>query len=226
MSTRVRLEEYTALGDFIKESFERDQSTIVARKPKLDGAFLADFSNKLEAVKVLESGLVLTEEQKRTTVSLYEEATELNKKLNFLSSDMKDANLSSAAVTDLKTDLNKHNIEGAILKIESVKQFVVANTVILQEQGMDAGFVAELDAHKISLSAKNALQNKYMNDHKTLTDANRAEYKALYAYITRIATAGKLVFDRLVTKDEYTITKIVDRMRAAKRVAETAKTTS
>lgn len=219
MSSRIRNEEFTPLADFIKASFERDQSVIVAKKPKLNASFLSDFTTKLDQVKVLESGLVLTEEQKATTVLLYDEATELNKKLNFLSSYMQDAGLNSSAVSDLKTDLKKHNIEGAILKIESVKQFVSANKTLLEAEGMDNGFIAELDGHKISLSARNLEQNKFMDKHKTLTDANQAEYKVLYSYIAKIATAGKLIFDGTVVKDEYTVAKLLLRMRAAKKAS-------
>jgi|JI6StandDraft_1071083.scaffolds.fasta_scaffold57675_2 hypothetical protein len=217
MSTRIRKEEYTSLGDFVRASFVRDQATIMARYPKLNAAFLTDFTNKLEAVKSLESELVLTEEQKTATASLYAEAAVLNKELNFLKSYIAEAGLNADAVTALKDDLFKNNIEGAILKIEGVKQYVVAHAATLEAEGMAATFPATLDAHKVSLSAKNATQNSLMNNRKALTDASSAEYKALYGFITKIMTAGKLVFDGTVTKDEYNITRTVGRMRAYKQ---------
>ena len=216
MNLKIRKEEYSALGDFVKASFVRDQAAIIARFPKLNAAFLVDFTALLDEVKTLESDLVLTEEQKTATAALYTDARLLNKELNFLSAYMKSAGLSSSAVSDLKTDLTKNNIEGAILKIESVKQYVIANSAALIDEGMAADFKETLDTFKQSLSDKNALQNSYMNSRKALTDANKAKYSALYAYITKIVKAGKLVFDGSITKDEYTITKTVSRMRAAK----------
>ena len=63
MSLRIRKEEYTALGDFVRVSFVRDQAVILSRFTKLNAGFLVDFTAKLEEIKVLESGLVLTEEQ-------------------------------------------------------------------------------------------------------------------------------------------------------------------
>ena len=216
MNLKIRKEEYSALGDFVKASFVRDQAAIIARFPKLNAAFLVDFTALLDEVKTLESDLVLTEEQKTATAALYTDARLLNKELNFLSAYMKSAGLSSSAVSDLKTDLTKNNIEGAILKIESVKQYVIANSAALIDEGMAADFKETLDTFKQSLSDKNALQNSYMNSRKALTDANKAKYTALYAYITKIVKAGKLVFDGSITKDEYTITKTVSRMRAAK----------
>ena len=113
---KLRKEEYTTLGDFIKVSFERDLATITARYPKLNEAYKNQFVAKLEEVKTLESGLMLTEEQKNATQSLYQEVDVVNKELNFLSSYCKDAGISTEAVTDLKKLLAKGNVEGAVLK--------------------------------------------------------------------------------------------------------------
>jgi len=218
MSTRIRKEEYTALGDFVKASFVRDQATIKARYPKMDAAFLAGFTAKLDAIKVLESGLVLTEEQKATTASLYAEAGMLNKELNFLSSYIAEAGLNTDAVIALKSDLFKNNIEGAVLKMEGVKQYIVAHLAALEAEGMSASFPAALEAHKVSLANKNAAQNTIINSRKALTDASNTDYKELYAIITKIMDAGKLVFDGTITKDEYTITRTIGKMRAPKHV--------
>lgn len=217
MSTGIKKEEYSTLGDFIRVSFVRDQSVILVRYPRLDAVFLTKFTTQLEAVKVLESGLVLTEEQKAVTKQLYAESDELNLELNFLSSYITDAGLSPTIVSALKKDLKNDNIEAAVLKIESLKQYVVANSAVLEAEGMAAAYPTMLDDHKISLSAKNVLQNTIMNNRKSLTDANVEMYKDLYKYIGKIARAGKLVFATTVVKDEYIISKIVGRMRAAAR---------
>ena len=207
MNVKIRKEEYTALADFVRVSFVRDQAAIVARYPKLDASFLAAFDAKLNAVKILESGLQLTEQQKGVTASLYAEADVLNKELNFLVSYMKNAGLNSSAVSDLKSVLKSGNIEGSILKMESVKQFVVANKAALVDEGMNANFDVTLENHKNSLESKNTAQNDYINSRKTLTSENRAEYSSLYAMIVKIAKSGKLIFNGSVTQDEYTITK-------------------
>jgi len=209
-----RKEEYTTLGDFIKVSFVRDQPLIVARFPKMNAAFLTGFTGKLTEVRVLESGLVLTEQQKANKVSLDAEAAGLNKELNFLSSYFADAGLDTEVVSALKKDLSKGNIEGAVLKIESVKQYVVANQAALVAEGMAAGFAATMTGHKTSLEQKNTAQNSVLNSHKTLIDNNKDKYAELYGFIAKIAKNGKLVFDGTVTEDEYTISKIIKRMRS------------
>lgn len=101
------------------------------------------------------------------------------------------------------------------MKIKGVKQFIVVHQVALEDEGMAAGFVATLEAHKVSMAANNGLQNSSMNNRKVLTDANSGAYKALYAFIGKIAKAGKLVFDGTVIEDEYVIVKTIGRMRAA-----------
>jgi len=197
-------------------SFIRDQAAIVALFPKFDSVFMDAFTAKLAFVKGLESSLVMTEEQKTATASLYQTAADLNNQLTFLNSYIKDAGLNSVAVTDLKNDIFSRNIEGAILKTESVKQYVTSHQAALESQGMPADFASKLDDYKNKLAIKNGLQNQYMNSLKKLTEVNSAHYDELYGYISKISAKGKLVFKNTVTQDEYTISKTISRMRAAK----------
>ncbi len=213
MGFTVRKEEYSTLGDFIRTSFIRDQGEILARYPKLNVSFLAAFESKLERVKVLESTIVFTQEQKEATKGLHVAGEKLNKELNFLVSYMNKTKLSSDAVSDLKKDLHKKNFDGAVLKIEGVKQFVEKNSSILVPEGMSPGLPADLLAVKTNMATLNALQNKLMNDRKEITRVNKKEYKALYDFIAEIAEAGRLVFSDSNVKDEYTFSKIVHRMR-------------
>lgn len=215
MNANVRIEEVTAYGDFVFTSYNRDFDVIKSKFTKMDDAFKDGFITKLNFVKELESSLALTESQKGVTASLYEEAKRLNDDLNFLSAYFKDASLNAAIVTALKNDLFNGNIEGAILKIEGVKQFVVSNQTILVAQGMDAGFTSTLTDYKVSMTAKNKAQNELINNRKQLTNANQGHYEELLKMIRKIVRNGKLVFKGTVTQDEYTAVKVIQRMRAA-----------
>lgn len=216
MNVNLKKEEYTALADFVMTSFIRDQSQIMLRFPKLNETFLADFNAKLEEVKTLESVLVLTEEQKKTTTTLNQAADSLNNELNFLISYSNDADLNSEAISNLKKDLTKGNIEGAVFKIEGVKQYVQAHNAILEEQGMAADFAAQLEAYKTKLQSQNVLQYQLMNSRKSLTKVNIDQYKALYAYVVKILNAGKLIFNGTIIKQEYTLSKVVGKLRSKK----------
>jgi len=220
MNANVKIEEVAPYGDFVLTSYTRDFDVIKAKFPKMDNAFKEGFVAKLDFVKELESSLVLTESQKAVTESLYAEAKRLNTDLNFLSAYFADASLNTAIVTGLKNDLLNRNIESAILKIESVKQFVASNQAALIAQGMDANFADVLTDYKVSLTQKNNEQNELFNNRKQLTDANQVHYDELLKMIKKIVRNGKLVFKGSVTQDEYTTGKIVQRMRAAKKKAE------
>jgi hypothetical protein len=110
-----------------------------------------------------------------------------------------------------------HNIEGAILKIESLKQFITANQSLLEEEGMAKTFPAQLATHKTSFEAKNTDQSEYMKQVKKLTDDNKAHYDELYDFISKVANKGKLLFKDNRTKEEYNITKNLGKMRVARQ---------
>ena len=140
----------------------------------------------------------------------------MNEELNFLSAYFDDAGLNKGIITDLKTDLFNGNIEGAILKIEGLKQFVTIHQVDLIAEGMEANYVTRLGDYKTSMTAKNVLQNEIMNNRKELTERNVGHYDELKKMIRKILRNGKLVFANSVIKDEYTSSKVLQRMRAAR----------
>ena len=214
---RVRKEEYTTLADFMLPSFTRDIAIFQERFPKFNAAFLALFNAKTELVKELESSIIVTEKQKNATAQLYAEATTLNNELSFLKENFQDAGINTKIVTDLKNDLFSHNIEGAVLKIESLKQYITSNQTALEEEGMASNFAAQLATHKTSFELKNKDQSEYMKQLKTLTDDNEAHYDELYKYITKVAGKGKLLFKDSRIKEEYNITKNLSKMRTARQ---------
>lgn len=217
MGFSVRTEEYAPLGDFLMVSFVRDQAAIELRFKKLDSAYLGAFQNQLLVVKNLEGTLKLNEDQVNTTARLYAEADVVNKDLNFLSSYFKDAGLSTVAITELKKNLTRSNIEGALLQMKDLKQYIETNQAALEDEGMDAGYPAALEAQRVSMETLNTTQNSVLNDRKQLVNANNGDYKSLYGYIKTVAEKGKLVFKGTVVEDEYNITKLIGKMRAPKK---------
>lgn len=63
-----------------------------------------------------------------------------------------------------------------------------------------------------------------MNTLKVLHDANKGIYKELYDYISTIAEAGKIKYKGTVLADQYTISKIIDRMRSSNQGGSTPTT--
>lgn len=217
MGLHVNYEEYAPLGDFMMVSFVRDRPEMELKFTSLNVAYLGSFQEKLAKVKELEDKLNLTEEQKGVTKSLYEEAAVVNDELNFLSEYMRDVSLPTSAISVLKKSLHDGNIEGGLLELKALIQYVRVHQDRLKEKGMDANFPDDLNARMVSMAAKNTMQNKVMNLKKDLVLVNQEEYDALYAYISNVAKKGKVLYKGKGKEDEYVISKIIARMRAPKR---------
>ena len=215
MSFSIRIEEYTPLADIVLANFSRDLATITARYPKLNEAFKTSFTTKLEAIKTQEKKMVISQQQLAITKSLYQEADKLVEELIFLKDYIKDAGFDNAIVTALIHDLRSHNIEGACEKIETLKQYIVANQAPIEEQGMLASYPDELEIHKISLAKKNKDQKIIIDSGVVLTGNNNSQYTSLYNDIITITDKAKKVFKNTAYDDQYVISKILKSMRSS-----------
>jgi len=212
---KLLVEEYVPAGRFLINSFTRDRAELVGRFAEFTPAYLTAYSNKIEEVKTLEKTIVLTKAQQQATIDLYTAANTLNNDLNFVSFYFKRAKLDTKQITKLKADLAKRNIEGACDKIIGVQQYIVANRAALESKGMATGFPAALLVTKATLETKNELQNTVRNQKKTLYDNNKVVYDALYDYIITVANAGKIMYKGKSKVVEYTLSKIIARMRSS-----------
>lgn len=210
----IRIEEYTPLGDIILSNYNRDFTAISARYPKLNDAFKTAFTTKLEDIKTQEKNIVISEQKKETTISLYQESDALIEELLFVKDYIHDAGLNNTIVTQLIHDLRSHNIEGACDKIETLTQFIVANQAPIVEEGMAPEFPHKLEDHKTSLAQKNKDQKTTADSGVVLTGTNNINYADLYNDIVKISDKGKRVFKNTLFEDQYIISKILKSMRS------------
>jgi len=168
----------------------------------------------LKEVYLLEKSIVLSEEEKGVTKDLYNLSNEVNNEMNFLSFYFKHSGLDTKLITDLKKDLKNDNVEGATNKMSDVIQLATAKKAVLVSKGMADSFPDELAAKRDKLSMLNNLQNEKENKLKILHEANKEVYKELYAFISKISQAGKIFFKGKKKADEYTISKLIKRMRS------------
>ena len=217
----IKIEEYTPLADIILANFNRDFTTINARYPKLNNAFKTNFTAKLATIKTQEKKFVITQQQLAITKSLYDEADALVQELLFLKDYIKDAGFDNAIVTALIHDLRSHNIEGACEKIETLKQYILANQAAIEEEGMATTFPAALETHKTSLAQKNKDQKIIIDGGVVLTGNNNSQYTNLYNDIINISEKAKKVFKNTPYDDQYVISKILKSMRSSKKAAST-----
>jgi hypothetical protein len=210
----IRIEEYVPLADIILSNYNRDFVAITARYPKLNDAFKTAFKTKLEAIKAQEKSIVIKEQKAAITASLYQESDALIEELLFVKDYIHDAGLNNNIVTKLIHDLRSHNIEGACDKIETLKQFIVANQAPIVEEGMAPEFPHKLEDHKASLAQKNKDQKITADSGVVLTGNNNSNYTDLYNDIVKISDKGKRVFKNTLFEDQYIISKILKSMRS------------
>ncbi|WP_310558313.1 hypothetical protein [Flavobacterium sp.] len=207
-------EEYVPGALFIKTSFIRDREELVTRFAEYTPEYVVGFESQISTVKHIQRALVLTDEQKQATMNLYSKADSVNFEFNFLSSYFKKCDLDTKILSQVKKDLTARNIEGANDKIASVMQLIEVNAAALVSKGMAANFAETLAADSDYLEQQNVLQNEVKNKVSELYTANKAEYDALYDYIAEIANDGKIMYKGTPKAKEYTITKIIERMRS------------
>jgi hypothetical protein len=213
MNYKLRKEEYLPAGTFLATSFLRDRLELSSRFIEFTPDYEARYQKQLQKVDALEQPYKMTEAQKKVTLNLNLAASEMSNELNFLSFYFKRAALDPAILTAIKKDINRHNIEGACLKIKGLIDFIKSENVVLESKGMAVSYPEELQTAKADLEAKNALQNEIMNNKKQLYENNKTDYDALYDFIKTITGAGKIFYNGVVKADEYTVTKMISRMR-------------
>jgi len=207
-------EEFVPAALMIKTSFKRDREELVVKFFDYTPDFLVGFEKQIEKVKTVQQVLVLTEAQKKATSNLYLKAKDVNNEFNFLVSYFKKCDLDTKPLSKVKRDLSILNIEGAVDKINGVIQLIEVNKDVLVTKGMAADYTVELAADRDYLEAQNVLQNEVKNQVSILYNANKAEYDRLYKYISSIANDGKIFYKGKTKAKEYTIVKIIERMRS------------
>jgi len=215
MSTKLRIEEYLPTGSFLKTSFSRDRAELEEDFSEFTPEYEAAFETQLQTVAKLEDLLVLTDEQKAVTKSLYLATAAVNKELNILAFHFKRAKLDTKPLTEVKKELTKANAEGAHLKLKAIIQFIDSKKDLLESKGMKAGYTDQLTVKNKELLDKNILQNKLMDNRGQLSEDNAKVYKELFKYISTIAEAGKIIYAGQGKRDEYVISKIVSRLRTS-----------
>ena len=213
-NAKMRLEEYVPGSRFLMKSFRKHQGVMVVRFRDLTEAYLEEFADQIKKVDKLESGLVKGKKQEQVTAKLYLLTNATTKELEYLAYYLKQAGLDVKVLSSLRKDLQKGDVEGACEKLEDIVQYVIDHSQTLEDKGLAVQYSDVLSGMKDSLRDLNDLQNEFINARKKLTSENKKEYTLLYSFVSRIAEAGKIYFDGMTEEDEYTISKIISRMRS------------
>ena len=219
----VTYEEYPVIGDALIASFNRDQRELMRHYKMMDADFLTGFQNAIDAVRGTASVLAKTEELKSVTKRLYGLADEANEKLLFLIDYVKDAGLESASISGIRTKLTTRNIEGAVYDLREVLPYLDSHQAELDSGDMPKDFLGYFPPILPQLESWNAEQIAIISNRKTLVEANKVLFENAYSYISKVSNNGKKVFKNTVKKDDYTIAKLIAKVRVDGQGGESPK---
>ncbi len=215
MQAQLRLEDHSAVADFIFTSFERDLADFTAKYKTMNADYLTAAKAANIALKSIQATLLAKQQQKDVTAELYATADSLKSKVILLKDYAQRGKIQADSLSDCVYKLNKRNIEGALLALRNTLPYYDQNSSKLLD--MPHGFLAALSDQINELDTLNNAQNTAINRSKESTANNKEVYKQVYQYITDIAKAGKIIYAKTPKADEYTISKLQSRVRAAQK---------
>lgn len=220
-SRKLKQEDYTALADVMLVSFERDLEDFTKVFRTIDTTFLVNFRKANEDLKNASSSLVIKQSQKQTTKEIYQKADEFIDKLILLKAYTKRAKLDVPILQETIMALRSRNLEKVIKNTREMLPFFTENKSKIQDMPDD--FLSDIPATLIYFETKNAEQNTLMSESKRVTSEGKPLYDTLYNYIKEVADAGKIVYKGSPKKEDYTISKIIQRMGVPVAKKEEAK---
>lgn len=218
---KLKQEDYTALADAMLVSFERDLADFKKVFRTIDESFLASFKKANEDLKNVSSSLLIKQSQKQTTKEIYQKADEFREKLLLLKAYVKRAKLDVPLLKETITVLKSRNLEKAIKNTREMLPFFEENKSKIKDMPDD--FLADIPATLVYFETKNAEQNTLMSESKRTTSEAKPFYDILYNYIKEVADAGKVVYKGNPKKEDYTISKVIQRMGVPTGKKEEAK---
>lgn len=213
-NSTLNYEEYPAIGDALVASFSRDQAELAGHYKMMTEDYLTEFRDAIDAVRGTASVLAKTEELKSVTKKLYTMADEVKEKLRFLVDYVRDAGLDSVSVSGIRINLGRRNIEGAVRDLRQVLPYLESHRTELEAGDMPEKFLDYFAPILPQLEALNAEQIGIVSNRKSLVEANKALFEKAYSYISKVSNNGKKVFKDSVKKDDYTIAKLIAKVRA------------
>jgi len=217
----LNYEDYPAVGDALISSFQTDQAEFLKKYKKMDAAFLTNLKTTVEATRKLSSVFAQNENLKKTTVQLYAFADGLNAQLLFLGDYLKQEKLNFKEVSEIRANFKKRNIEGAIKQLRDFQPYLNQNKTVLEAGNMPLNYLAPLFTNLPQMELLNAEQIKLINQRKTMVEQNGNIFEKADVLFSDICSAGKKIFKDTIKKEEYTLNKILKRVRVSSKPKET-----
>lgn len=209
---KLKQEDYTAVADFMLVNLERDLKDFTKVFKTIDNDFLQAFKDANQELKNATSSVLVRQTQKQTTKEIYEKADSFKEKLSLLKVYIKRAKLEVPLLQETILALQNRNIEKVIKNTREFLPFINENKDKIKDMPND--FLSDIPNIIIEFETKNTEQNLLMSKGKQTTSEVKPLYKELYNYISEVAEVGKIVYKNTSKKEDYTISKVLQRMGA------------
>lgn len=214
----LKHEDYPAVADIMAISLERDLTDFSAKYKNMNADYLAEFKAASAAVKAITHDVLSLAKQRQATKKAYSMADRVKEGVILLKDYADRAKLDSKVLGGAVKQFNHRNIEGGIKSVRGALPYFAEHAD--QMLAMPDGFLDQMAAGITELEELNTSQSKVMNDRRLGTSDNKVVHDRLYGFIAEVARAGKLIYKSGPKRDEYTLSKIVARVRAARQAEE------
>jgi len=209
-------EEYVPVADALLRSLGRDLDDFSAHNPLFNAAYRAAMQDKTDEVRAKETADAVLVQQKLATQELYRMGDELNKPLKLLNMVISKAPVETALATNVLQKIKKRNFEGVLQDLQSLKQVVASQSLVLSTYGMKEDTEIILENAITAITAKSNEQTSLRQQRKAFTSANKGLYSDLYAYISDVAKLGKIIYQGEQKASEYTIDRLIAMVHASR----------
>lgn len=217
----ARIEEVPTLGQFLRDSYNRDLTDFQSYKPtKYVAGYLTNFDLKATAVNGLINPLALLSQLGIITLRIETNRIALRPLMNKLEGYVRDATgltiqKKDFGISQVRTAVNKDDQEKINSALQYVLQNISANNAALLTADMPASMPTDIAAIKTSLFNDNAAQKAKMQEKALLVSDNMDKIIEFCNILKDLMAEGKSVYkesNKTKLKD-YTNTQLINRIR-------------
>ncbi|MDR2475220.1 MAG: hypothetical protein LBD45_05115 [Bacteroidales bacterium] len=214
-------EELPVICEYVAITLGRDLSDFTAFSPKFNQIYLNSFKEKIVVVTGLVNPKTETAKIKSITAQMYATADGLTDSLNRLEAYLKLAkdqipvSANDFGISPLRKDLNRKNMEGALLNLHLVSSNIEKYRPQLEAEGMTDNLVATFDNATESIASDNRDQYEILTQRIELVRNNISKLNDLYGQMAEICEIGKTLFKKTAPEKakEYTFTYLLKKVR-------------
>jgi hypothetical protein len=128
----------------------------------------------------------------------------------------------------LRSKLSQKDDEAIAKGLSDLSKNIAANQAALEAKGLTTEFKTEVDQFVKAFTDDSLAQTRKLNEREAVVRQNAGQINALWALITEICDAGKIIAKEKKDKNrikDYTLTELVKSVRVTHKKEETSEVT-